>query len=183
MEKLKEVISELETMDPMDWHNIPKPIIQGFLLLKSSSSIQGQFLDYLNKHYSDFEGRCNTRILNVQKAITENVDKSKESDEGFKSMIKFLELRVNDKVDDFMKKVTEDLYILKCSSDARVIEIKESINECLKRIEAMPSANQIQSSINSQLEKSKEKILIEVKEHLIAPEVSGLNQKLHLQNM
>ena len=82
-----------------------------------------------------------------------------------------------------MKKVTEDLYILKCSSDARVIEIKESINECLKRIEAMPSANQIQSSINSQLEKSKEKILIEVKEHLIAPEVSGLNQKLHLQNM
>jgi hypothetical protein len=183
MEKLKEVISELEQMDPMDWHNIAKPVVQGFILLKSCSSLQSHCLEHMDKHYSDFEGRCNSRILNMQKTVTETIDKSKESDESFKTTIKYLELRLNDKVEDCMKKLTEDLYLLKCSSDARMNDLKENINECLKRFELLPTSTQIQTTISSYCEKTKEKVLTEVKESLIPPEISALTQKILLQNM
>lgn len=180
MDKLKEAVSELESMDPREWLNIPKPIVHGVLILKSCAALQSQFLETLNKSYSDFESRCNHRILNVQKAISETTDKSKESDETFKSLLKFSELRIIDKTENFMKKVTEDLYILKCSTDTRISELKESIQDCNKKIDLLPTHQQVQSLISAAGEKQREKVLLEVKESVVAPEVLSLSQKIHL---
>ena len=119
----------------------------------------------------------------MQKAISENSEKVKEVDETFKSLLKFAELRINDKTENFMKKVTEDLYILKCSTDARFSELKDSIHDCHKRMDSLPTHQQVQSLISASAEKQREKVLQEVKETLIAPEISNLTQKIHLQHV
>lgn len=183
MDKLKEAVSELEGMDPREWHNIPRPIVHGVLILKSCSTMQSHILENFEKSYSDFESRCNHRILNVQKAISENTEKIKESEESFKSLLKFTELRINDKIDNFMKKVTDDLYFLKCSSDSRHSELKESIHDCHKKIDLLPTNQQVQCLISTANEKLREKVLTEVKESLIEPEISNLTQKIHLQHV
>jgi len=183
MDKLKEAVSELESVDPREWLNIPKPIVHGVLILKSCAHFQSQFLETLNKSYIDFESRCNHRILNVQKAISESTEKSKDSDETFKSLVQFSELRINDKTDNFMKKVTEDLYVLKCSTDARISELKESIQDCSKKIDLLPTHQQVQSLILAAGEKQRERILQEVKEAVVGPEISSLSQKIHLQHV
>lgn len=183
MDKLKEAVSELEGMDPREWHNIPKPIVHGVLILKSCATFQSHILENFEKNYSDFESRCNHRILNVQKALSETSEKSKEVDDSFKSILKFTELRINDKIDNFMKKVTEDLYILKCSSDSRHSELKDSIHDCNKKLDLLPTNHQVQSLISAANEKLREKVLIEAKETLIDPEISNLTQKIHLQHV
>ena len=81
MEKLRESLDELESMDPMEWHNIPKPIVHGVMLLKACVRHQTSFLDTFSKQFHDFEGRCNIRILNVQKSISENLEKIKLGEE------------------------------------------------------------------------------------------------------
>ena len=182
MDKLRELLDELEIVDPAEWNNIPKPIIKGISSLKSCVQSQSSFLESLNKHFQDFESRCNLRIINVQKAISENVDKIRDNEESLKFILKTNEQKTKDTIDLFKKKITEDVTKDKSEIEERFNDIKDHVQVCHKRIDSTPTIAQLQSMINVAGERIIEKVKKDIKENMINPELYLLNQKINLLN-
>lgn len=183
MEKLREALLELDSVDPLEWHNIPRPIVQGILALKTCTRLQSSFLDSFQKHFQDFEARCNVRIVNVQKAISDCSEKIQENKENTNSLLIVSDEKHKQTIADFQKKVTEEIRIDKVLSNEKFEEIREVVSNCHKRIDSMPTISQIQAMVNTVSDKVKSKLKKELKEDVVNPEVYALNQKIHLLNV
>lgn len=183
MEKPRESLQELESIDPKEWHNIPEPIVNSISSLKSCIKLQSNFFETLNKQFSDFEGRCNIRILNVQKALAESQDRIRDNDEYLKDTLSQSETQVKETIDHFQKKLTEAQYSFKYDLEGRIDEIKQETVTALKKIDSIPSMIQIQSIINNSAEKVKDSVKQDIRDRLFKPEITALNQRIQSVNM
>ena len=183
MEKVKEATLELESIDPTEWHNIPRPIVVGIQSLKTCIKFQTGFLDYFHKHFQDFEGRCNVRIINVQKSISECLDKIKDNDENINNLLVTADQKAKDRMESFQQKITESLFEQKKSVQSKLEEIMDLCQLCNKRVDTMPTTPQINTMIASVADKIRDKLKQELKEKIVNPEVYSLNQKIIALNL
>ncbi|OMJ76196.1 hypothetical protein SteCoe_24491 [Stentor coeruleus] len=182
IEKLRESLQELESIDPKEWHNIPQPIVKGIISLKSCIKLQSSFFETLNKQFTDFESRCNIRILNVQKAIVESQDRICNNDEYLKDTLCQSEAQVKETIDKFSKKLTEEQYLFKYDLESRMDEIKQETITVLKKIDSIPNMIQIQSMINTSADKVKDLVKQDIRDRLFKPEITALNHKIQSVN-
>ncbi|OMJ87668.1 hypothetical protein SteCoe_10594 [Stentor coeruleus] len=182
MEKLRESLQELEIIDPKEWHNIPQPIVSGIISLKSCVKLQSNFFETLNKQFTDFEGRCNIRILNVQKALAESQDRIRDNDEFLKDTLCQSETQIKEAIDNFQKKITEAQYSFKYDLEGRMDEIKQDNSTVMKKIDSIPSMIQIQTMINNAAEKVKDSVKQDIRDRLFKPEITAINQKIQSVN-
>jgi hypothetical protein len=178
MEKIRDANEELDRLDPMEWHNIPIPIVNGILSLKSVVRIQSGCLEYLIKHFSEFEGKFNTRILNLHKTISETSDKIKENEEQTKTLFKNVEKKHKDSIENIQIKVTDDIRIERLTTDSKIEEIRGQVHLCNKKLDLVPTTSQIQSMTQSAIEGNYKKLKNSFKEDIVNPEIYNLTQKL-----
>lgn len=178
MEKFRESLDELESLDPLEWHNIPQPIVNGIVSLKNCIKQQSSYIESLNKTFKDFEGRYNLRILNTQKSLTENMEKARENDEFIKNSLKHTEFRIKESLEQFQKKITEEHYKEKLILENNIKEAKQEIDFLMNKLDLIPTMMQIQTMITTAAEKVKDTVKQDIKEKVIKPEIQGLTQKV-----
>ncbi|OMJ82035.1 hypothetical protein SteCoe_17362 [Stentor coeruleus] len=178
MENFKEPLDELELLDPLEWHNIPQPIVNGIVSLKNCIKQQSSYIESLNKTFKDFEVRNNLRILNTQKTLTENMEKTRESDELMKNSIKHTEFRIKESFEQFQKKISEERYKEKRISESNINEIKQEIDTLMNKIDSIPTMIQIQTIITTTAEKLKDVVKQDIKDKVLKPEIQSLTQKV-----
>ena len=183
MEKLQESLFELDLVNPLEWQNIPKPIIQSILSLKNCVKVQSSFIESLNKNFGDFESRSNSRILNVQLAISENLEKIKENESQSKTALKAVEFVLKENLSNFEKKVTESLFEDRYLFHNKIEEIKDQVSLLNKRVDGIPTTSQVQTMVQSVSEKVRNKLKQDLKEDIVNPEVYAINQKFSLLDM
>ncbi|OMJ92429.1 hypothetical protein SteCoe_4766 [Stentor coeruleus] len=178
MENFRESLDELESLDPLEWHNIPQPIVNGIVSLKNCIKQQSSYIESLNKTFKDFENRYNLRILSTQKTLTENMEKTRETDEFIKNSFKHTEFRIKESFENFQKKITEEHFKEKHILENNINEVKQEIESLLGKFDSIPTIIQIQTMITTAAEKVKDTVKQDIKDKIIKPEIQSLTQKV-----
>lgn len=178
MENLKSALVDLDKVFPEDWLNIPRPLIDAVIALKTCVKIQAHNLATLSTDCAEFELKANKKFISVQEQTSEYTEKIKNIDEAVKKSVKATKSKLKTIKQELENKITDDIQIQKIGIESKNREVKEQMALISRKLEGLPKINQVQELISQMAQKSQEKALQEFKENYIIPELSILGRKL-----
>jgi hypothetical protein len=178
MDKKTEILEELDKINPNEWHNIPDPLINGIVSLKSCIKLQHGFIEYLYNHFNDSEIRNNSKFLTTQKTISETAEKVLEIEAVTQKNIKNSEIKFKETLDDTKDKISSDIQQVSFNLEKKQADIIKNLRTSQKQIEVLPKLPEIQIAIQSQLDILSNKLKQDFKENILNPEINTINLQL-----
>lgn len=164
----------LTNIDPFEWLNIPKPIVEALQAVKEIS------LD----HVSKFKGINNTiisqelivkeslKLINSDiKEISHSIVKYQE-DSGMK--MEQLSVGVNAEITKFKSNLITDLDYKQKNNDSKIAYLEEQIFHMKKFTSSLPTMAEIENKIVDACGDLRTKLKAEIKDNMLMPEIRGL---------
>ncbi|CAG9315719.1 unnamed protein product [Blepharisma stoltei] len=173
---------DLQSFDPQDWPNIPRPIIITFALIRKALLNHENGISKLKQsiHHVDVKGE--THYNELVKTISNTNDMIVSSEEICKDFTEQKYEKVKKKFEKLQGKIQkENEYRAKSLEDYKW-SLNEQLGNINKRIDALPTFAILDELIEEMKAKLKEKLITEVRDTLLNPEIYMMSQRLRLVN-
>lgn len=183
MENSKSNLEELDKVLPEEWLNIPKPLIEAVSILKNCMKSQIAEVCGLKSDYSEFELKMKKSILSAKTIASD----CSEMMSNVSILMRDLESSTHKKSlnlrQDLENKISDSIQLQKITIESKHIETKKQLDLIIRKLESLPTVNQVEELIVNMTAISEAKIIEEFKEAFVIPEISMLERKVVSFNM
>lgn len=173
---------ELQSFEPQEWPNIPRPIIISFAIIRKALLNNENSLSKLKQQIHHVDVKDETHFNELMKAFSmthEMIVSSESNSKEFTSQKEAGLLNIIAKLEKRLKKEEEIKLKEKDESD---VKFNAKLEEIHKRIDELPTYGILDNLIEEMKEKLKDKLKQEVKDTLLNPEIYMMSQRLRLVN-
>ncbi|OMJ69752.1 hypothetical protein SteCoe_32437 [Stentor coeruleus] len=183
MENSKSTLEELDKVLPEEWLNIPKPLIEAISSLKSCMKTQITEVCGLKSDYAEFELKMKKSILSAKTIAFD----CSEMMSNVSLLMRDLESSTHKKLlnmrQDLENKISDSIQLQKIAIESKHMETKKQLDLIIRKLESLPTVNQVEELIVNMTTVSEAKTIEEFKEVFVIPEISMLERKVTSFNM
>lgn len=165
----------LLSMDPSEWLNIPRPVIDGLIILKDIVIENTSRLREFSSSFLTQQANLNEEIRKVGKELTYIKTTFAKYQEDSMIMVENVNSSITSDVAKFKSNLLVDLDYKQKNNDSKIAYLEEQIFHTRKYTSSLPTIGEIGNKINDAVAEMRIKVKTEVKETIVTPEVKGLN--------
>jgi hypothetical protein len=182
MEDITDPLKYLEDLKPVDWANIPKPLMSAILCIKKCLLQNSSRLDDITQKFFQSSSITTLKIEQIESKSNNLNNLVYQIDENSKNRINDKSESLYEEIAAFKKLLTKDLNFKQKSLDTKLISMQEQLLVMKNTLNSFSLLKDIDKSIKEACENLRKKMRKDVIENIVAPEIVSVNKKIESVN-
>lgn len=165
-------------IDPSEWLNIPRPVIDALIILKSLAIEHANTIKEVTSSFFVQQANVSEEIRRVGKDLSYIKTTFTKYQEDSMIMMETQNSNLNQELNKFKSNLLVDLDYKQKNNDSKIAYLEEQIFHTRKFTSSLPTMLEIGNRINDAVNDMRVKVKTEIKESMLMPEVRGLSSDI-----
>jgi hypothetical protein len=165
----------LNSIDPSEWLNIPRPIIDSLTVLKDIAIENTTKIHEFSTVIYTQQANVNEEMRKIGKELSYIKTTFAKYQEDSMIMMENVNTSISSDVAKFKSNLLVDLDYKQKNNDSKIGYLEEQIFHTRKYTSSLPTILEINNKISDAVAEMRAKVKSEIKESMLMPEIKGVN--------